>query len=297
MERPIVALIYDFDDTLIPRAMQEFGYMKYIDMAPDKFWQLCADFRKKHNADNVLAYMCVMLELAKERGLTRQALVEMGRDIEYYPGVETWFDRVNEIGRECGVDVEHYIISSGVSEIIEGSVIGDRFKAVFAASFCYDDAGRPMWPAMAVNYTAKTQYLFRINKGILDMTNHSDLNAYTPKSERRVPFENMVYIGDGFTDVPCMKMTRQRGGYAIAVHGPENADVADDLLLQDRVDFAAEADYRAGSELESIAGELFRRIRATYELNMRHERQLNLAAERRGAAIPDRNDADCEEME
>ena len=287
MTRPIVALIYDFDKTLSPGDMQEYGFMPLIKSNPDEFWPMCAQFKKQHDADGILAYMFMMIKTARDVDFTRDSLKAMGRDVEFYPGVESWFDRVNEIGRQCGVEVEHYIISSGIAEIIEGSAIGDRFKAIFAASFCYDDDGRPMWPATAVNYTAKTQYLFRINKGILDVTNDSDLNAYTPHYKRRIPFSNMVYIGDGLTDVPCMKMTRQRGGYSIAVHAADNTDISDDMIIQDRADFAVLADYSEGSELEQIAGELFRRIRATHDLNVRHERQLRAAAERRGAAVPE----------
>ncbi|MBQ4089971.1 MAG: haloacid dehalogenase-like hydrolase [Clostridia bacterium] len=287
MANPIVALIYDFDKTLSPGDMQEYGFMPLIKSNPDEFWALCADFKRSHSSDGILAYMYMMINKAKELELTRESLRSMGNDVEFYPGVEGWFERVNAIGEQCGVQVEHYIISSGVQEIIEGSAIGDRFKAIFAASFCYDENGRPMWPATAVNYTSKTQYLFRINKGILDVTNDSDLNAYTPHHKRRIPFSNMVYIGDGLTDVPCMKMTRQRGGYSIAVHAPGKTDISDDMLLQDRADFAVLADYSAGSELEQIAGELFRRIRATHELNERHERQLRMAAERKGAVVPE----------
>lgn len=230
--------------------------------------------------------MYMMISMAKHMNITKESLRAMGRDIEFYPGVEEWFDRINGIGEKCGVQVEHYIISSGVSEIIEGSAIGDRFKAIFAASFCYDGDGHPIWPATAVNYTSKTQYLFRINKGILDVTNDSDLNAYTPHHKRRIPFSNMIYIGDGLTDVPCMKMTKQRGGYSIAVHAPGNTDISDDMLLQERADFAVEADYRQGAELEQVAGELFRRIRATHDLTQRHDRQLRLAYDRRGKAAP-----------
>ena len=189
-------------------------------------------------------------------------------------------------GRQSGVEVEHYIISSGLQEIILGSRIGDRFKAVFAASFCYDEHGRAEWPATAVNYTSKTQYLFRINKGILDVTNDRDLNAYTPEYKRRVPFSNMIYVGDGLTDVPCMKMTKQKGGYSIAVHAPGETDVADDLLLQGRADFAMEADYSAGSELEQAVTELIHRIRATHDLSLRHARQVRRAYERRGESAP-----------
>ena len=157
---------------------------------------------------------------------------------------------------------------------------------MFAASFCYDEQGRAEWPASAVNYTSKTQYLFRINKGILDVTNDRDLNAYTPEYKRRVPFSNMIYVGDGLTDVPCMKMTKQKGGYSIAVHAPGETDVADGLLTQGRADFAMEADYSAGSELEQVVTELIRRIRATHDLSVRHARQVRRAYERLGENMP-----------
>lgn len=284
MSNPVVALIYDFDKTLSPGDMQEYGFMPVIKSNPDEFWAMCAEFKKQHDSDGILAYMYMMIHKARDLEFTRERLHEMGRDVEFYPGVEGWFDRVNAIGEACGVQVEHYIISSGLTEIIKGSRIGDRFKAVFAASFCYDEDGRPMWPATAVNYTSKTQYLFRINKGILEVTNDSDLNAYTPHSKRRIPFSNMIYIGDGLTDVPCMKMTRQRGGYSIAVHAPGSTEISDDMLLQDRADFAVLADYSEGSELEEIAGELFRRIRATHDLTQRRERHVRAAYERRGGS-------------
>ena len=283
MTRPIAALIYDFDQTLSPGDMQEYGFMPGIGTNPEEFGPLCQRFKSEHTADGILSYMYMMMEKARgEMDLSRESLRALGRDIKFYPGVEEWFDRINAIGEKCGVEVEHYIISSGLTEIIRGSRIGDKFKAVFAASFCYDENGAPIWPATAVNYTSKTQYLFRINKGILDVTNDSDLNAYTPQYKRRIPFSNLVYIGDGSTDVPCMKMTKQRGGYSMAVHKPGDTDVSDDMLLHGRVDFAVEADYRPGSAMEEIVTELFRRIRSTHELSRRHESQLRAAYRRRG---------------
>ena len=177
--------------------------------------------------------------------------------------------------------------------------MGGKFKEIFAASFCYDDEGRPIWPATAVNYTSKTQYLFRINKGILDVTNDSDLNAYTPHSKRPIPFGNMIYIGDGLTDVPCMKMTKQRGGYSIAVRAPGETDVSDDMLLHGRADFAVDANYEPEGELEQVVRELFMRICATHALNQRHECQKKQAFDRRGHRLqPDtelRGGLDAEE--
>ena len=182
--------------------------------------------------------------------------------------------------------VEHYIISSGLTEIIRGSAIGDKFKAVFAASFLYDESDHPVWATSAVNYTSKTQYLFRINKGILDVTNDRDLNAFTPAYMRRVPFSNMIYVGDGLTDVPCMKMTKQKGGYSIAVHAPGQTELADDMLLQGRADFSVEADYSPNSEIEQVVTLLMRRIRASNELTLRHAEQVQRAHRRRGNNVP-----------
>ena len=287
-QRPIIALIYDFDKTLSPRDMQEYGFMSGINMEAKAFWEKCREFTLKNRADGILAYMYMMQHCARgNMPLTRDVLRDLGQTVEFFPGVEGWFDRINTIGNELGADVEHYIISSGLTEIIEGSRIGDRFKAIFAASFCYDEYGCPVWPATDVNYTSKTQYLFRINKGILDVTNDSDLNAYTPEYKRRVPFANMIYFGDGLTDVPTMKMTRQKGGYSIVVHAPGETDLSDDMLLQNRADFAIEADYSAGSELEDTVRDLIRRIVDSTALSRRHAKQLALAMKRRGPVEPD----------
>ena len=206
MKTPIVALIYDFDKTLSPRDMEEYSFLPGINVEPDAFWGKCAEFAREQQMDGILTYMYLMQKMARGTlELTRENLTALGRDVAFFPGVETWFDRVDAIGRTMGVAVEHYIISSGLAEIIRGSAIGSHFKAVFAASFCYDENGQAVWPSTAVNYTSKTQYLFRINKGILDVTNDRDLNAFTPEYMRRMPFANMIYVGDGLTDVPCIR--------------------------------------------------------------------------------------------
>ena len=287
MHTPIVALIYDFDKTLSPRDMEEYSFMPGIGVEPADFWGMCNRFARENQMDGILTYMYLMQKMAKGRmELNREAMMKLGEAVEFFPGVETWFDRINAIGRDIGVEVEHYIISSGLTEIIRGSAIGDKFKAVFAASFCYDDGEHPVWPSTAVNYTSKTQYLFRINKGIFDVTNDRDLNAYTPAYKRRVPFSNMIYVGDGLTDVPCMKMTKQKGGYSIAVHAPGATEVADDMLLQGRVDFSVEADYTPDSEIEQVVTMLMRRIRASHELTLRHAEQVQRAHRRRGKYVP-----------
>jgi len=225
--------------------------------------------------------------------LTREALREMGKKVEFFPGVESWFSRIREIGRELDVEVEHYIISSGQAEIIEGSRIGHEFKAIFAASFYYDESGLPVWPCSAVNYTSKTQYLFRINKGILDITNDVDLNNFTPEDRRPIPFRNMIYVGDGLTDVPSMKMTRAKGGCSIAVHAPGETKIVDDMLLQNRADFAIVADYSEGSEMENTVKALLLEIKAVDDCASLHSRHLDTARQR--AALRDQPPAPTEE--
>lgn len=287
MSKPIVALIYDFDKTLSPRDMQEYTFLPGINVEPDLFWGECRRFAIEHQMDGILTYMYLMKHMSEGHiRLTRDTLRDLGRGVEFFPGVETWFSRCRAIGNAIGVEVEHYIISSGLTEIIRGSRIGHEFKAIFAAEFCYDENGLPIWPSSAVNYTSKTQYLFRINKGILDVTNDKDLNAYTPDYMRRVPFSNMIYIADGLTDVPCMKMTKQKGGFSIVVHPPGQTETADDMLLQGRADFSVETDYSEGSELERIVTLLMQQIRATDAIAIEHARSVQRAHSRRGEYVP-----------
>lgn len=269
-DKPIVALMYDFDRTLSPKDMQEYAFIPGLGMEADDFWNECTEVAKKHNMDRILAYMLVMIE--KSRGkllLTKESITALGKDVRVFPGVDTWFTRVNEYARTRGMECEHYIISSGIREIIQGSSIAHEFKEIYAASFCYDESGVPFWPAMALNYTSKTQFIFRINKGILDVTNDRELNEYTPEDRRRVPFRNMIYIGDGMTDVPCMKLAKTRGGHAIAVY-QDNRKTAEEMILHDRVDFVAPTDYTEGSILEQTVFELIDELAAKDKTVKRH---------------------------
>ncbi|NLG25855.1 MAG: haloacid dehalogenase-like hydrolase [Clostridiales bacterium] len=262
--------------------MQEYGFLPGLNIEPDRFWAECREFAVRHRMDAVLAYMYKMYEKARlaDRALTRAALMALGEQVAFFPGVVDWFPRVNRYGALLGLRVEHYIISSGLQEIIEGSAIAAHFKAVFAAAFLYGPDGRAIWPASAVNYTSKTQYLFRINKGILDVTNDRDLNDYTPEELRRIPFPNMIYVGDGLTDVPSMKMTRSKGGVSIAVHPPGDTRLVDAMLVQQRVDYALPADYSAGGEMERTVFMLLRRIRAMGDGAALHNRQMEGALRR-----------------
>lgn len=250
-DKPIFALMYDFDKTLSPKDMQEYAFIPSIKMTPKDFWEECGKTMRENNMDQILAYMYVMFKKAKGKFLfTRDTLRALGKDVALFDGVETWFQRVNDYAEEHGMKAEHYIISSGLKEIIEGTPIAENFEQIYAAEYCYDENGEPCWPAMAVNYTSKTQFLFRINKGVFDVTENDGLNEFMEEEKRRVPFRNMVYIGDGLTDVPCMKLVRTNGGHSIAVY-QDKKEAVNNLLLQGRVDYVLKADYTQGGELEN----------------------------------------------
>ena len=221
--------------------------------------------------DNILAYMFIMVEKAREKHIpiTRQMFQEMGAHVEFFKGVTGWFDRINAFGEAVGVQVEHYIVSSGIKEIIEGTEIADHFKKIYACEFLYDESGSIQWPKYAVNYTAKTQFLFRINKGILTIDSKSAdiLNGYTPEDDRRVPFYNMIYIGDGLTDVPSMKLVKLNGGQSIAVYNQDwGKDAAVQLKKADRVNFIAPADYSPDSQMDVIVKSIIKKIQAVAEM-------------------------------
>ena len=252
MKKPIVAIMYDFDKTLCTRDMQEYTFIPSVGMQPNEFWSHTAEVAAEQTMDSILTYMYCMVETAHQSGnpLTRETLVKCGKDIEYHPGVEGWFERINRYAAEAGVEVEHYVLSSGLKEIIEGTSIAKYFKRIYACEFLYKD-GQAYWPKMAVNYTNKTQFVYRINKGVLDINNDTDLNNSRPDSEKRVFFSNMIYIGDGLTDVPCMKLVKSEGGHSIAIYQKNQEEKAAPLLRHERVDWMFEADYREGSELDN----------------------------------------------
>ena len=220
--KPIIALIYDFDGTLSPGNMQEFGFIQAIGQTPEEFWSKSDGIAKGQDASNILAYMKLMYDEAKKNGirLTREDFRRYGADIVLFDGVREWFRNVNAYGEAHGVRVEHYINSSGLKEIIEGSPIAGEFKHIFAGSFIYDEAGEAEWPGIAVDFTAKTQFLFKIQKGIFSSRDAKRVNESMADDEKRIPFTNMIYFGDGETDVPSMKVVNMFGGNAIAVFNP-----------------------------------------------------------------------------
>ncbi len=277
MPKPIVALLYDFDKTLCTQDMQNYAFIPSLGMEPKDFWYEANTFGWREHMDGILAYMYTMLRKSREKGLSlrREELVEMGRSIVLFPGVKEWFGRINAFGESLGVEIEHYILSSGLREIIEGSGISHEFRKIYASEFYYDETGTPVWPKLDVNFTAKTQFVYRINKGVLDVSNDKDLNASMPDDSKRVPFTNMIYVGDGLSDVPCMKMMRSYGGQAIAVYQPESRSAVEELLYRGRVDFIFPADYREGTDLDATVKNIIRKMAVTDLLAEEHAHQMS----------------------
>lgn len=283
-ETPIIAFLYDFDKTLCTTDMENYSFIPSLGLTPEEFWPLANGFGRENHVDSVLAYMYTMVNEARKRNspFTRSDLVEMGKSVELFPGVKEWFARIDAFGRELGVQVEHYVLSTGLQEIIEGSGIFDCFKEVYASEYYYDENGLPIWPKLAVNFTSKTQFVYRINKGILDVSNDHDLNASMPDDSKRVPFTNMIYVGDGLSDVPCMKMMRAYGGQAIAVYQEDgNRAAVEDLLATGRVDYAFPADYREGTAMDKTVKNIIRKMAINETLSRETTRQLHIVAQRR----------------
>ena len=268
---PIVALIYDFDGTLSPGNMQEFGFIQAIGKKPREFWEESDEIAIGQDASNILSYMKLMFDEAREAGikLRRSDFKKFGKSIELFDGVKDWFRLINAYGRRKGVKVEHYINSSGLAEMIEGTPIAKEFKRIFACSFLYNKAGEAEWPGVAVDYTAKTQFLFKINKGILSIRDNKLVNESQAEENKRVPFPHMIYFGDGETDVPCMKIVKMLGGHSIAVYNQKNSHkkaVAKTLFKQGRVNFITPAVYTKESRTYEIVCAIIDKIKADYSL-------------------------------
>lgn len=269
-DKPTIALIYDFDGTLSPGNMQEFGFIQAIGKTPAEFWEASNKAPGGQEVSGILAYMKLMIDEARKNNidLTRESFVSFGKHIPLFDGVMEWFSLINRYGEEHGVGIEHYINSSGQTELIEGTPIAGEFKKIFACSFWYGEDGKAVWPAVAVDYTGKTQFLFKISKGIMDIADNVQVNASLEDDSKPIPFSHMIYFGDGETDVPCMKIVKMFGGNSIAVFNPERADKEEQarkLLKQDRVNFACKADYREGGEIYNVVTAIIGKIRAEYD--------------------------------
>ena len=268
-KEPVLAICYDFDKTLSPDNMQAQGYIQSVGYDVHKFWEESNDLAQANDMDSNLAYMLKMVMESQGRiEFSRKALNEYGARVQLFEGVRDWFERVREYGRQNHVIVEHYIISSGLREMIEGTEIAKNgvFEKIYASSFYFDDSGIARWPAQVINYTSKTQFLFRIEKGVLDI-NDPGVNEYFPPEQVRVPFRNMIYIGDSDTDIPCMKLVNTYGGHSIGVYNPDTGDKRKvyRMIEDQRIRYFAPADYREGSRLDQLVKEIIHKT-AVYEV-------------------------------
>lgn len=275
-----LAIIYDFDGTLAPGNLQENSFIPSIGMSPADFWAEVRDLARQEQADPILVYMHLMLDKAHsaKKPVHREDFEDRGKSIAFFQGVEGWFDRISTYGKKMAVKVDHYIVSSGNAEIIEGTTIAKEFEAIYASRFMYNENGVAAWPAQAINFTTKTQFLFRINKGADDLSNDSEINRYVEMNERPIPFENMIYIGDGDTDVPCFRLVKDLGGLSVAAY-PRNKkgarDKAAKFLDDGRVHTVALADYSDGKGLDKIVKAQIDYIAAREKRNKSWRTQLS----------------------
>ena len=274
--KTVIALLYDFDKTLCDKDMQEYSFIPSIGMNAEEFWGEANRIAIKNGMDRILAYMYLMIKQAKKNDIpiTKEAFMELGKDVELINGVDTWFDRMSKLAEELNIEIEHYIISSGLSEIIQGTPIAKYFKRIYACEFRYNKSGNADWPKQVINYTTKTQFIFRISKGAFDQLDDKTLNSVVDREERYIPYRNMIYIGDGLTDVPCMKLVTMRGGEAVAIYHKDSLNVATRLLKDKRVGYICKADYSSGSELENVIKLLIHQMALKSELVDLHNEQV-----------------------
>lgn len=270
-KQPIVAIMYDFDKTLSTTDMQNYSFIPKLGMTPDEFWGETGKFTSEEGVERILSYMYVMVKKAREKGvpLTREYLRECGKNIQYYPGVTTWFKRINDYGALKGVKVEHYLVSSGTLEIVEGCSIYPEFTKAYGCEFYYEN-GLPVWPKLAINYTQKTQFFFRIAKGAVDVTNDNAVNE--KNTSLRIPYRNIVYMGDGMTDIACMTLVKKNGGRSIAVYPEKESEKVRQIYVDGRCNFYCRADYSAGSDMEKM----MKLIIDSAAINSEIERKISL---------------------
>lgn len=271
-DRPVVAICYDFDKTLSPDDMQAQGFIQSVGYDVAEFWQESNGLAESNDMDQNLAYMFKMMDAAEGRVLfTKDTLLDCGAKVHLFPGVEDWFRRIREYGEQHGVIVEHYIISSGLKEMIEGTTIAGEFEKIYASAFFYNDKNVAKWPAQVVNYTNKTQFLFRIEKGVLDINDPGVNEAFAPE-DIRVPFRNMIYIGDSDTDIPCMKLVNSYGGHSIGVYNTDTLDKTKvfKMMREGRIKYYAPADYSEGAQLDDLVKAIINRTATNEKLEEIH---------------------------
>lgn len=249
-----IALIYDFDCTLIPGCSQEYSLASTLGFESAEMWNSANIFRRKYNIDDLLGFNCWILKMAKEKNIkiTRKFLESQGKNIKFFNGVEEWFERINNYGKKLGLIISHYIISSGNLEIMQGCNIAKYFKKIFACEFAYDDNGEAFFVARTVDYTGKTQYLYRIKKNLIDdLYDNKSINRHIKATSGPKKFKNMIYIGDGETDVPCMQIVKDNGGYSVSVyHNDKSIETSKILKKEKRVHLITEADYSENGKLD-----------------------------------------------
>jgi hypothetical protein len=282
-KKPIIAICYDFDGTLSPGNMQEYDYIPQLRLSSKKFWREVEERAKSQGADAILSYMCLMVEKATPTSgvkITRKSFEDFGKTVELFSGVPDWFKRISKYGSRLGAIVQHFIISSGIKEMIQGTPIAKKFKRIYASSFMLDQNGVAYWPALALNFTTKTQFLFRINKGVLDSWDNTRINDFIPMDKRPVPFSRIIYIGDGSTDIPCMKLVKEQGGYSIAVYPPgsKKKASAERLLHEDRVIFVAPANYSKGRSLDLQVKLIIEKMMAEHALFKREKHPVSVSS-------------------
>ncbi|MFA6943123.1 MAG: haloacid dehalogenase-like hydrolase [Bacilli bacterium] len=271
MAKPIVAIMYDFDKTLSTTDMQNYTFIPNLGMTPQEFWGSTTVFSEKSGVERILSYMYMMILEARKKGikLTKEYLNTCGKNIKFFPGVSTWFKRINEYGEEKGVKVEHYLVSSGTKEIIDGCSIIDEFTAAYGCEYYYDESGEPVWPKYAINYTQKTQFFFRIAKGVANINDDNSVNEKTP--QLRIPYRNIVYLGDGMTDIACMTLVKKNGGRSIAVYPEKEINKVRKLYDDGRVSFICRSDYSSGSDLEKVMHLIIDSISTYNEIEKKQE--------------------------
>ena len=282
---PVLAICYDFDKTLSPDDMQAQGFIQSLNVDVNEFWKESNTLAKEYDMDNNLAYMYMMATKSYgKQFLTKEVLADYGSKVALYNGVNTWFERIRQYGLKQGVQIEHYIISSGLKEMIEGTEMAKNgaFKKIYASAFMFDDKGVAVWPAQAINYTNKTQFLFRIQKGVLDI-NDLGVNDYIRPEEQRVPFRNMIYIGDSDTDIPCMSLVNVNGGHSIGVYDPnsKNKDKVYKMMQHHRIRYYAPADYTDGSDLDTVVKQIIQKTAAYEALEQQYVRNKHEAESHR----------------
>jgi phosphoserine phosphatase len=274
-----IALIYDFDGTLAAGNMQEYDFIPAIGKSNIEFWNEANHLAEEQDADQILTYMALMIHEAQATGLSlrREAFQESGKRVDLYEGVIDWFDRINAYGEQHGVQIVHYINSSGLKEIIEGTPIADKFRKIYACSFLYNVDGIAYWPGVAVNYTNKTQFIFKINKGVESVYDTKQVNTFMEEKQRPVPFSRMIYVGDGTTDIPCMRLVKNFGGHSIAVYNPKDKTKRREmntLIRDNRVNHVCPADYSEGKEMDTVVKAIIDKCVADHKLSLLETEKL-----------------------